>query len=191
MIIIEKYFVEDSTATINERRRKTEMGRKKKMVKPVTTSEENKAYLFEFFGMLKEVQIASTAQKNERFNNTEVRLMSEIVYAKSKGERLISTQLADRLALTRSAISQIVAKLEGEGVVRRVPDEIDKKIAYVELTEATEEKFGKVVDSYAEFIGQVVARFGIKKMDKMLSLVREFSEAVNDTVEICGCECKK
>jgi DNA-binding MarR family transcriptional regulator len=141
--------------------------------------------------MLKEVQIASTAQKNERFNNTEVRLMSEIVYAKSKGERLISTQLADRLALTRSAISQIVAKLEEEGVVRRVPDEIDKKIAYVELTEATEEKFGKVVDSYAEFIGQVVARFGVKKMDKMLSLVREFSEAVNDTVEICGCECKK
>ena len=191
MIIIEKYFVEDSTATINERRSKIEMARKKKMVKPVTTSEENKAYLFEFFGMLKEVQIASTAQKNERFNNTEVRLMSEIVYAKSKGERLISTQLADRLALTRSAISQIVAKLEGEGVVRRVPDEIDKKIAYVELTEATEEQFGKVVDSYAEFIGQVVARFGIKKMDKMLSLVREFSEAVNDTVEICGCECKK
>lgn len=167
------------------------MARKKKMVKTVTSHEENKAYLFEFFGMLKEVQIVASAQKNERFNNTEVRLMSEIIYAKSKGERLISTQLADRLALTRSAISQIVAKLEVDGVVRRVPDEIDRKIAYVELTEATEEKFGKVVDEYATFIGQVVARFGVKKMDKMFSLVKEFSVAVNDSVEACGCECCK
>ena len=164
------------------------MARKKKMVKSVTTPEENKTYLFKFFGMLKEVQLISMAQKNERFNNTEVRLMSEIVYAKSKGERLISTKLADRLALTRSAISQIVAKLEGEGVVRRVPDEIDKKIAYIELTETTEEKFRQVVEQYAEFIGQVVARFGVKKMDKMLSLVEELGVAVNDCVEACSYE---
>ena len=165
------------------------MARKKKMLTPVTTMEQNRDYLFDFFTMLKQIQIVANAQKNDRFNNTEIRLMSELVYAKCKGERLISTQLADRLALTRSAISQIVGKLESEGVLRRVPDDVDKKIFYVELTETTEEKFGKVVDDYANFIGQVVARFGVKKMDRLLSMIKELSTAVSDAAESCcdGC----
>ena len=164
------------------------MARKKKMLAPVTTMEENKKYLFDFFTMLKQVQIVANAQKNDRFNNTEIRLMSEIVYANCKGERLISTQLADRLSLTRSAISQIVGKLEDDGVVRRVADEEDKKIAYVELTEEMQQSFASVVDQYAMFMGQVIARYGVKKIDRLFTMVQEFAAAVESAVESMGGE---
>ena len=162
------------------------MARKKKMLTPVTTMEQNRDYLFDFFTMLKQIQIVANAQKNDRFNNTEIRLMSELVYAKCKGERLISTQLAERLALTRSAISQIVGKLEAEGIVCRVDDEVDKKIAYVELTAETELSFAKIVDQYAEFIGQVIARYGVKKLDRLFAMVQEFAAAVEAAAESMG-----
>ena len=64
-----------------------------------------------------------------RFNNTEFRLIGEIVSAKYEGKRLISTQIAKRLGITRSAVSQIVNRLEKQCVVQRVPDDVDKKIA--------------------------------------------------------------
>lgn len=162
------------------------MARKKKMLAPVTTMEESKQYLFDFFTMLKQIQIVANAQKNDRFNNTEIRLMSEIVYAKCKGERMISTQLAERLSLTRSAISQIVGKLEAEGVLRRVADDVDKKIAYVELTAEMEQSFGAVVDQYAEFMGQVIVRYGVKKLDRLFAMVQEFVAAVEAAAESMG-----
>ena len=65
------------------------------------------------------------------FNNTEMLMMCEIVVAKQEGRRLISSRLAEMLNITRSAVSQIVNKLESRNVVRRVPDAKDRKIAYI------------------------------------------------------------
>ncbi|MBQ8374734.1 MAG: MarR family transcriptional regulator [Clostridia bacterium] len=161
------------------------MEKKTKNYKPVTTAEENKDYLFQLFEMVKDLRLASNTQRDERFNQTEVRLMTEIVYAKSKGERLISTQLASRLGVTRSAVSQIVNRLEEEKVIVRLPDEVDKKIAYVELSEEMETKFAEVIDKYSAFVGKVVAAFGKRRLEKMLSLIREFSQTVG---ELCDCE---
>ena len=56
--------------------------------------------------------------KKKTLNGTELRLLSEVIYANSKGERLISTRLAKRLNVTRSAISQIVNNLEKRGIVK-------------------------------------------------------------------------
>ena len=69
------------------------------------------------------------------FNNTEMQMMREIIAAKERGSRVISSGLAKLLGITRSAVSQMVKKLESKGVVRRVPDSRDKKIAYIELSE--------------------------------------------------------
>ncbi|MBE5753464.1 MAG: MarR family transcriptional regulator, partial [Clostridiales bacterium] len=96
---------------------------------------ENEFYLGKIFAMLKKMEKIAIANKSAKLGDTELRLISEIVFSNYKGERLISTQLAKKLDVTRSAVSQIVKKLEKDGVIKRVPDEIDKKIAYIELTE--------------------------------------------------------
>ena len=111
------------------------MERKRRIPKQVTTMEQNNEYLHKMFGMMREIQSAMVMQQNDTFNSTEIRLMNEVIYAQAKGNRLISTKLADRLGITRSAVSQIVAKLEERGAVRRVPDAEDGRAIRVLLTE--------------------------------------------------------
>lgn len=159
------------------------MERKRRIPKQVTTMEQNSEYLHKLFGMMREIQSAMVMQQNDTFNSTEIRLMNEVIYAQAKGNRLISTKLADRLGITRSAVSQIVAKLEECGAVRRVPDAVDRKIAYVELTEEIMTKYKDVVDEYVNFVGMIIARMGVNKMDKFLSLAGEFYVAVEEATK--------
>ena len=143
----------------------------------------NERYLHDIFMMVRRRDAFIVAQKNSQFSDTELRMLSEILAAKHKGERLISTKIADRLGITRSAVSQIVGKLEQDGAVRRVPDAVDRKIAYVELTDEIMEKYKDVVDDYVNFIGMIVARMGVNKMDKFLSLATDFYAAVEEAMK--------
>ena len=103
-------------------------------------------------------------------NKTEFRLLQEVVMERERGNEIISSELAKRLHITRSAVSQIVTKLERENVVKRVAAENDRKIAYVQLSdyassmflqqcrranaamEALEKEFGK--ERLEQFIGE-------------------------------------
>ena len=164
------------------------MEKKKKQPKSVTTQAENKEYLHKIFEMFRAVEYTINVQRHERYNNTEIRLVNEIVYAASKGERLISTQLANRLGITRSAVSQMVAKLEKDGALRRVADEVDKKIAYIEVTEAVAATYREIVEEYSNFVGRVIAHMGVNKMDKFLALTDEFSLAVENACAEVKCQ---
>lgn len=164
------------------------MEKKRRIPKPVTTAEENKDYLRKFFAMFRDLESTINAQRHEKYSNTEVRLMNEIVYATDLGERVISTQLASRLGITRSAVSQIIAKLEADGVLRRVPDAVDRKIAYVELTEKCAATYETIINVYTDFVGRVAAYMGVSKMDKMFALVDDFYTAVGNACEDCAKE---
>ena len=155
------------------------------MQKNTFTQEENREYLWKLFNMAKKVELAMSEHKagfygETRLNATDIRLISEVIYATQVGERLISTQVATRLGITRSAVSQIVAKLEQANILRRLPDDVDKKIAYLALTEETEEKLSAQVQEYSEYVGEIVAVFGAKRFETLLALVDEFSETVKE-----------
>jgi DNA-binding MarR family transcriptional regulator len=108
------------------------------------------------------------------FNRTELRLLSEVVAAQYEGERVISTQLAKRIGVTRSAVSQMVANLEEKGVLRRVASPVDKKIAYVEVAEEALETYGEELSEALAFLGDVVEEFGEDNFAQMCKLFREF-----------------
>ena len=154
------------------------MGRKLKVLKPVTTEEENKEYLRQLFAVLKGMESLMDLGGKHDLNTTEIRLISEIIFAGVEGRRLISTQLATRLGVTRSAISQMVNTLESRGVVCRVADEVDKKIAYIELTEWAQAHFKEDIACYTDFVAQLVARFGEARLKKMISLMTDFVKTV-------------
>lgn len=105
-------------------------------------------------------------------------MLEEIVTAEKKKERLISTELADRVGVTRSAISQMVNRLSSEGLVKRVPDEVDRKIAYIELDGNAKELYLAQRKRMGDSVSKVIAEFGADKVNQMLKLVDEFSEAV-------------
>ncbi len=154
------------------------MEKKKKALKKIGTDEANRDYLRRIFAMMKRLEGVMVFNDKKEYNTTEIRLMSEIVLAECEDRRLISTQIAKRLGITRSAVSQIVNKLEEKGVICRVADEEDKKIAYIELTEHSKDKFEEEVKEYDEFVGDIVARFGVSKIEKLFSLIEEFGETV-------------
>ena len=118
--------------------------------------------------------------KNSRFNDAEIRVLSEIISAKYDGRRLISTQLAKNLGVTRSAISQIVNRMEKNGVLKRVPDDIDRKIAYIEITEEALAMYGKDLEICKDFMGRVVEKFGVERFDEMCQAFEAFASLVQE-----------
>ncbi len=132
-------------------------------------------YVDLFFSVIKKKNAILMTDKKTHFNETEMCLIREILEANKKDSRLISTQLATRLGVTRSAISQIVNRLEKAEVVKRVPDPVNKKIYYVELLEGTEEKYNEDLAVCNEFITKTIEAFGEEKFALLCKFVEEFS----------------
>ena len=156
-----------------------------------TKTARNEKYLNDLYKMLKQTECLSFSDSTRYFSNTELRLITEILAAKYEGRRLISTQLADLLGVTRSAISQIVSRLESEGLVCRVADAVDRKIAYIEVTEKTLATYDKDIASCNAFVGKVVDIYGEEKFEQMLSLFTEFTTLVEDEKAKCKRKKKK
>ena len=136
------------------------------------------AYLGKIQAMTRKLQNVVLVKGKKSFNNSELRMLEEIVAADKKGERLISTQLADKVGVTRSAISQMVNRLSEKGLVQRVPDDVDRKIAYIELTGNAKELYNAQRKRMGEVVAKVVADFGADKANQMLKLVDEFCDSV-------------
>lgn len=140
-------------------------------------------YLSKIFSMCKKIESVTMLKDKTELNTTELRLVGEIIYANSEGKRLISTQLAKRLNITRSAVSQIVNNLEKRGIVKRVADSIDRKIAYIELTESALEVYRVAKEKAENLVGEIVKVFGEENLDKLLSLSDDFFEVVENIRE--------
>lgn len=151
----------------------------KKSVK-TASKHKNEDYLNKIFSMLKKTEDVTFTNIRSHFNNSEMRLLGEVVLAKHEGKRIISTQLAKRLGVTRSAVSQMVNKLEARGIVNRVPDEIDRKIAYIELSDHAKEYYEEEKKVYCDFVGKVVDKFGEDNLNELFRLYGEFISIVNE-----------
>ena len=142
-----------------------------------------KVYLEKVFHLLKLRDDVKVIDKDSRFNQTELRLLGEIVAAKYEERRYISTQLANHLGITRSAVSQIVNKLEKEKVVKRVPDEVDKKIAYIEITDEFSGLFKEDLNKAIAFVEIIVEKMGEDRFMEMCGLFEEFLRLADGSIK--------
>ncbi len=135
-------------------------------------------YLVKIFDLMRVKENITINDRNAKFKSTEMRLLSEVLLAKYENKRLISAQLARLLGVTRSAVSQIVNNLEERGVVVRVPDAIDRKIAYVELADGVLESYKEDLETAREFANDLVKEFGEEKFETMCELYMSFATLV-------------
>ena len=135
-------------------------------------------YLGKIQNMTRTMQNVVFVRGKKSFNNSEMRMLEEIVAADKNGERLMSTELADKVGVTRSAISQMVNRLSAKGLVKRVPDDVDKKIAYIELDGKAKEMYLAQRKKMGEVVNKVINDFGVDKANQMIKLVEEFSDSV-------------
>ena len=122
------------------------------------------------------------------FNNTEMQMMREIIPAKERGSRVISRGLAKLLGITRSAVSQMVKKLESKGVVRRVPDSRDKKIAYIELSDKARSIYEESRARVNGLLERIVAKLGAEKVEHFITGTNEFIDAFCEATEEADAE---
>jgi DNA-binding MarR family transcriptional regulator len=76
-------------------------------------------------------------------------LLLQIKGAPDLGERATVTELADRLQLAQSSVTELVARVEHAGLVRREPSSEDGRVVHLRLTKAGEASFAQVFRSLA------------------------------------------
>ncbi|MBR2903246.1 MAG: MarR family transcriptional regulator [Clostridia bacterium] len=143
-----------------------------------------KDYLRRIFLLSKKVEEIMQTDKSTPFNTTELRLMKELLIARLEGTRLISTQIAKRLGVTRSSVSQMVNKLEAQGIVRRQADEVDRKIAYILMTEEAEQMCKAELSKWNMGVEKIVTKFGEEKMEQLLVMMDEFADVAKSIKDI-------
>ena len=69
-------------------------------------------YLLKFFHLVKDLGDIDFFWGKAKLSRTEFRILWEVANEQCEGRDIISSELARRIGITRSAVSQIVAKLE-------------------------------------------------------------------------------
>ena len=133
-------------------------------------------YLLKLFHLVKDLGDIDFFWGKAKLSRTEFRILWEVANEQCEGRDIISSELARRIGITRSAVSQIVAKLEKNGIVKRVGSEYDRKIAYIRLTDEAKETFLQQARQANEFAERVLSEFGRERLDKLLEESRMFAE---------------
>lgn len=136
---------------------------------------ESGKYLNKLILTVKFMERLNLLPANAHLTQTEFRLIREIVMEREAGNQIISSELARRLNITRSAVSQIVTKLENRGIVKRTASPTDRKIFYVVLSETSLAVFKQQCEEANKLINRVVEEFGKEKTDKLIELYEEFA----------------
>ncbi len=133
-------------------------------------------YLLKLFHLVKDLGDIDFFWGKAKLSRTEFRILWEVANEQCEGRDIISSELARRIGITRSAVSQIVAKLEKNGIVKRIGSTFDRKIAYIRLTDEATETFLQQAQQANEFAERVLAEFGKERLDKLLEESRVFAE---------------
>ncbi len=76
-------------------------------------------------------------------------LLLMIKGAADGSERSTVTELADRLQLAQSTVTELVRRAEEVGLVRREPSAVDGRVAYLRLTEEGEQRLTRSFTDHA------------------------------------------
>ena len=88
-------------------------------------------------------------------------LLLMIKGAADGSERSTVTELADRLQLTQSTVTQLVQRAERDGLIAREPSASDGRVVYLRLTEEGETRLSASVDEHGrerELLFEIVSR---------------------------------
>jgi DNA-binding MarR family transcriptional regulator len=97
--------------------------------------------------------------------------------AHAPDRRLRRVDLADRILLTASGITRLLAGLECSGYVDRATCAADARVIYAVLTEAGYEKLREAAPTHVEGIRKLFSeRFSAEELQTLASLLRRLTE---------------
>lgn len=115
---------------------------------------------------------------NIELSISELKLL-ETVDSYNKEDKLVNTSdLANSLNISKSAVSQCVSKLEKKGYLERKIDLKDKKIGYLYLTDECRIKCEDKKIICENIINRVVEELGEKNILELSTLLNELSDVI-------------
>ncbi len=84
-------------------------------------------------------------------------------------------QLADRLACVKSNITQLVDRLEADGLVRRVPDEQDRRSTRAVITEAGRKRYEIGLKVQLQLEEEVLRGISVKEQEQLSGILEKLS----------------
>ncbi len=144
---------------------------------------EPNEYLMQLFRTIKQLEDLDLFTDVAKLSKTEFRLIREIVMDGKEGKNIISSELARRLGITRSAVSQIVTKLEQRDIVKRTASPTDRKIAYICLSQRALSAFNEQCSQANRIVEGAVKELGEKKIQLLFSVFDEFYAALGRAKE--------
>lgn len=124
-------------------------------------------YAIRLFQVMEELESLKFFGECEKLSRTEGRLLKEVISEYAKGRDIISSELARRLGVTRSAVSQLVTKLEEQDIVARTAAPDDRKIAYIRLSEHALAQFEEKCKQLNELLETCANKFGKDRMQRL------------------------
>jgi len=86
--------------------------------------------------------------------------------------------LAERAAITKQSMAELVAHLERHGYVERVPDPGDRRAKLVRSTERGSEVYAIAREVIAEMERDWIARVGTRRLAELRATLTELNEAL-------------
>jgi DNA-binding MarR family transcriptional regulator len=102
-----------------------------------------------------------------------------VLYALSKApEGLRITELSGDALLTQAGISRLVARLEGSGLLERVPDPEDGRASRIRLTEAGASAQRHVGLRHGHHVAQIMTQaFSVAQLEQLRALCETLTES--------------
>lgn len=136
---------------------------------------EINAYLLKLFQTIKDMEDLNLFTDAAKLSKTEFRMLREIIMEGERGRNIISSELARRIGITRSAVSQVVTKLEKQGIVTRKASPTDRKIAYICLSDRSLAVFEEQCREANALMERVEQDLGTEKLQNLISAYDEFT----------------
>ena len=95
-----------------------------------------------------------------------------------KAEREKTQQLGSIAGITSGTITYTVNKLEKQGFVVKVQDEIDKRIVWVEITEKGKHHFDTIFVQHDEYLDSLLAVFTEQEKLDFIEQVKYFGKTI-------------
>jgi len=88
------------------------------------------------------------------------------------------TELAGDALLTQTGLSRLVARLEANGLVERVPDPDDRRAARIRLTAAGADAQRRVGRRHGHHVAQIMTRtFSVEQLEQLRALSQTLTES--------------
>lgn len=122
--------------------------------------------------------------KKDHISCSELSVLKALYESENRNVRMNITDLSSSLKMSKSAVSQLISKLEKKGYIKRNINLIDRKINYLYITEDVKEIYQNNQKKYSQIVNEVVKKMGEIDSKELSRLLGKLSNIICDLGEV-------